>query len=103
MLEKFDVGMVGGLFGYCVTPGPFFWEFDTEFWVQSLDLDLDLGLDLNLDTGPDLELDNIDERFVFHDLWMYSKNYFFFSITRLYNQWDPSSEPGTWSWPKPGL
>ena len=50
----------GGLFDYSVTPGPFFWEFDTEFWVQSLDLDLDLGLDLNLDTGPDLELDNIN-------------------------------------------
>ena len=47
------------VFDYSVTPGPFFWEFDTEFWVQSLDLDLDLGLDLNLDTGPDLELDNM--------------------------------------------
>ena len=27
---------------YSVTPGPVFWEFDTEFWVQSLDLGLDL-------------------------------------------------------------
>ena len=52
------VGWWGGLFDYSVTPGPVFWEFDTEFWVQSLDLDLDIGLDLNLDTGPDLELDN---------------------------------------------
>ena len=49
----------GGLFDYSVSPGPVFWEFDTEFWVQSLDLDLDHGLDLDLDTGPDLELDNI--------------------------------------------
>ena len=41
----------GGLFDYSVSPGPVFGEFDTEFWVQSLDLDLD--------TGPDLELDKI--------------------------------------------
>ena len=50
----------GGLFDYSVSPGPFFWEFDTEFWVQSLDLDL--GLDLDLDTGPDLELDNFNDQ-----------------------------------------
>ena len=56
----------GGLFDYSVTPGPFFWEFDAEFWVQSLDLDLDLGLDLNLDTGLDLELDNYREE---AELW----------------------------------
>ena len=61
MLEKFvggGGGGGGGLFDYSVSPGPVFWEFDTEFWVQSLDIDLDHGLDLDLDTGPDLELDN---------------------------------------------
>ena len=57
------VGWWGGLFDYSVTPGPVIWEFDTEFWIQSLDLDLDLGLDLNLDTGPDLELDNFGKCF----------------------------------------
>ena len=24
---------LGGLFDYSVSPGPFFWEFDTEFWA----------------------------------------------------------------------
>ena len=54
----------GGLFDYSVSPGPVFWEFNTEFWVQSLDLDLDIGLDINLDTGPDLELDNIYQKII---------------------------------------
>ena len=38
------------------------WEFYTEFWIQSSDLDLDHGLDLNLDLWPDLELDNKDDQ-----------------------------------------
>ena len=76
------------MLNYSVTPGPFFWEFDTKsvnmkvkkvwwwgggglfdysvtpgpfFWEFDTEFwvqSLDLDLDLGLDTGPDLELDN---------------------------------------------
>ena len=55
----------GGLFDYSVSPGPFFWEFDTEFWAPEFRPGpwpwtghWTLTRTLTWTWDPDLELDN---------------------------------------------